>query len=223
LQREVPLGLSFADGRRGNTEHQDYDLIYINPLLLTSSEGELSKTATGFANIEIKAVLRDRPAVEAIAQRLSHAQPEVIHQEDVFFPCAGARLKLRILGPDRGELIRYERPDVADTRCSRYLIARTSDPQILLEILTATLGKIGVVKKSRTLYLIGQTRVHLDRVQDLGDFLELEVVLRPGQSEKEGKEIAETLLVKFGIHKEQLIGEAYVDLLARGPDSVLNR
>jgi predicted adenylyl cyclase CyaB len=166
------------------------------------------------SNIEIKAFLKDRSAAEGTAAQLSHAGPEVIHQEDIFFRCDGARLKLRILGPGRGELIRYERPDVADTRCSRYLIARTSDPQILLEILTTTLGKIGVVKKSRTLYLVGQTRVHIDRVQDLGDFLELEVCLRPEQSETEGKDIAESLLVKFGIDKRQLIGEAYVDLLA---------
>jgi predicted adenylyl cyclase CyaB len=90
----------------------------------------------------------------------------------------------------------------------------------LLEILTKTLGKIGVVKKNRTLYLVGQTRVHIGRVEDLGDFLELEIVLRPEQSEAEGKDIAESLLLRFGIDRQQLIGEAYVDLLAdRGKSS----
>jgi predicted adenylyl cyclase CyaB len=167
------------------------------------------------SNIEIKAILRDRPGINGIAAELSDAGPEVIHQEDVFFRCAGARLKLRILGPDRGELIRYERADVADTRCSQYLIAATADPKILLDILTATLGRTGTVEKIRTLYLIGQTRVHLDQVRDLGDFLELEVVLRPGQSESEGKHIAESLLLKFGIDRRDLIAEAYIDLLAR--------
>jgi predicted adenylyl cyclase CyaB len=126
-----------------------------------------------------------------------------------------ARLKLRILGPERGELIRYERPDVADTKCSRYLIARTRDPDVLLDILSKTLGVSGRVKKERTLYLIGQTRVHLDRVEDLGDFLELEVVLRPDQAESDGRRIAEALLAGFGIGQDQLIAEAYVDLMAR--------
>ena len=65
------------------------------------------------------------------------------------------------------------------------------------------------------MYLVGQTRIHIDRVQDLGDFLELEVVLRPGQSASEGKAIAEALLVEFGIAADQLIGEAYIDLLSR--------
>jgi predicted adenylyl cyclase CyaB len=167
------------------------------------------------SNIEIKASLKNRAGAEAIAARLSDAGPELIHQEDVFFRCNGARLKLRILGPQRGELIRYERPDVADTRCSRYVIARTPDPQALLEILTKALGRIGTVKKERTLYLIGQTRVHLDWVEGLGDFLELEVVLRPDQSESEGTKIAQALLTNFEIEKPQLIAEAYIDLLAR--------
>jgi predicted adenylyl cyclase CyaB len=168
------------------------------------------------ANIEIKAILQDRQRqrVEAIAGRLSDAAPELIHQEDYFFRSPEARLKLRMLGPDRGELIRYERANLAETRCSRYLIARTPDPRILLEILDKTLGKIGEVKKDRTLYRIGQTRIHLDRVTGLGDFLELEVVLRPEQSEQEGKKIANDLLSTFNIAKKDLIAEAYIDLLA---------
>jgi predicted adenylyl cyclase CyaB len=166
------------------------------------------------SNIEIKAILKNRAAAEAIAARLSDAGPETIHQQDYFFGSGGARLKLRILAPDRGELIRYERADVAELRCSRYLIARTLDPQILLDILTATLGRTGVVKKVRTLYLVGQTRIHLDQVEGLGDFLELEVVLEPGQIEAEGKSIAAALLADFGIDKRQLIAEAYVDLVA---------
>lgn len=167
------------------------------------------------SNIEIKAIVTNRAAAEATAARLSDAGPETIHQEDFFFSSDEARLKLRLLAPDRGELIRYERADVADARRSRYLIARTPDPQILLDILTATLGRTGVVKKTRTLYLVGQTRIHIDQVEGLGDFLELEVVLRPGQSDVEGKSIAAALLSHFGIDKRQLIREAYVDLLAR--------
>jgi predicted adenylyl cyclase CyaB len=165
-------------------------------------------------NIEIKTVLKNRAAAEATAARLSNAGPITIHQQDVFFRCDGARLKLRLLGPGEGELIRYERPDVPDTRRSHYQIARTADPEVLLNILTETLGRIGEVRKIRTLYLIGQTRVHLDQVQGLGDFLELEVVLRPDQSDDDGKRIAAALLSEFGIETQQLVGEAYVDLLA---------
>jgi predicted adenylyl cyclase CyaB len=65
-----------------------------------------------------------------------------------------------------------------------------------------------VVKKTRTLYVIGQTRVHVDQVEGLGVFLELEVVLREGQTEADGKAIAENLMSEFGIDKRQLIPEA---------------
>src|SRR5262249_54968281 len=138
---------------------------------------------------------------------------EISRQVDVFFPCQGARLKLRMLAPDLGELIRYERSDCAEARGSRYLIARTSDPQNLLDILTTTLGTTGIVRKTRRLFLVGQTRVHIDEVDGLGSFLELEVMLRPGQSDAEGRRIAEDLLEEFGVGASQLVGEAYVDLL----------
>jgi adenylate cyclase class IV len=63
--------------------------------------------------------------------------------------------------------------------------------------------------------MLGQTRVHIDDVYGLGEFLELEVVLRPGQSEAEGHSIATALLKEFGIGQDYLLAEAYVDLLAR--------
>jgi predicted adenylyl cyclase CyaB len=172
------------------------------------------------SNIEIKAILKNRPRVEAIAARLSGTPPEVIEQEDIFFHCEGARLKLRIFGPQLGELIRYQRANVADARCSRYAIAHTSDPLILLQMLSETVGVVGRVKKTRTLYLIDQTRVHLDEVSGLGDFLELEVVLRSGQSDGEGIIIAERLRSKLEIGRNDLIAEAYIDMLSRAQSHV---
>lgn len=166
-------------------------------------------------NIEIKTGLENRTAVENIAIRLSDTCPETFQQEDTFFACEGARLKLRVLAPDRGELIRYERSDVAEARRSRYLIAPTSDPHALKEILTKSLGIAGVVKKTRTLYRIGQTRVHIDEVEQLGTFLELEVVLQDGQTEGEAKIIAASLMAELGIEKRQLIPHAYVDLIGQ--------
>lgn len=164
-------------------------------------------------NIEIKAILKDREAIVAVVANKSNGPPQTIKQHDFFFRCNEGRLKLRVFDSGRGELIRYEREDIAAARSSRYHIARTSDPEILLDILTQTLGRIGEVKKTRVLYLIGQTRVHIDRVEGLGDFLELEVVLRADQSEDDGKRIAEELLTELEIEKGQLIAEAYVDLL----------
>ena len=170
-------------------------------------------------NIETKAVLLDARAAHATAARLSGTGPRLLLQEDVFFPCAEARLKLRIFAPDRGELIRYQRADKAQARSSVYQIAPTSAPGTLREILTATLGMNGSVKKRRSLYLIGQTRVHIDEVEGLGEFLEFECVLQAEQSDAEGKRVVTELLSQFGIEQGQLVAEAYVDLLAHKADA----
>lgn len=164
-------------------------------------------------NVETKAKLQNRDAILSVLEKKSDAAPETIIQHDFFFRCREGRLKLRIFEAGGGELIRYERQDVAAARCSQYQIARTSDPEILLDILTRTLGRIGEVSKTRVLYRIGQTRVHVDRVEGLGDFLELEVVLCPDQTESEGQRIAEDLLRDLGIEKEELVAPAYIDLL----------
>ena len=166
-------------------------------------------------NVEIKARLVDREWTEAVAAALGRSAPEIIEQEDVFFRCEGARLKLRILGPKNGELVRYKRTDVAEIRSSSYVLARTEDRQNLLAILRESLEITGIVRKTRRLYRVGQTRVHIDRVEGLGEFLELEVVMRPEQTELEGKQVAESLLSVLGIKEQNLVAEAYVDLLAR--------
>jgi predicted adenylyl cyclase CyaB len=165
-------------------------------------------------NVEIKAILKDRAGVLTAVASKTDLRPETIVQHDFFFRCNEGRLKLRVFESGRGELIRYEREDVAGASSSHYQIARASDPEALLEILTTALGRIGEVKKTRILYLIGQTRVHIDQVEGLGDFLELEVVLRLDQSEDEGKQIAEELLTELGIEESELIAEAHVDLLS---------
>ena len=168
------------------------------------------------ANIEIKARLPDLEAVKARAEALSDAPVEVIPQEDTFFNVPRGRLKLRELAPDRAQLVYYERGDVAGPKRSDYILAGTSEPAALKAALSAALGVRGVVRKRRYLYLAGQTRIHLDEVEGLGTFMELEVVLRPGQTDAEGQVIAEGLLGKLGVKESDLIEGAYMDLIEAG-------
>lgn len=164
-------------------------------------------------NIEIKARVADAAALEAAVAALPASGPRVIAQEDVFFACRDGLLKLRVLAPDRGELIGYAREAGAQPRPSRYTIAPTSDPAALRIILAGALGELGVVRKVRRLYLAGQTRVHLDRVEGLGDFLELEVVLREGQAEAEGAAIAADLMRRLGVMSADLLSATYFEML----------
>lgn len=164
-------------------------------------------------NIEIKARVDDFSALYEKIALLSDGLPDIIEQDDTFFVCPHGRLKLRTLAPDRGELIFYQRPDKAGPKTSFYTLSETHDPDSLRETLTLAYGAAGRVIKQRTLFMIGQTRLHLDRVKGLGDYLEFEVVLADDETPEQGIVIAEDLLERLGIDRQELVDQAYVDLL----------
>ena len=166
-------------------------------------------------NIEIKARVHDLADLRRRAEALSDTPVQVIPQEDTFFHTPKGRLKLRLLQPDQAQLVYYERPDQDGPKRSNYYIYATRDPQGLQTALRLALGIRGVVRKTRHLYLSGQTRIHLDDVEGLGQFMELEVVLREGQSDAEGEAIAEELMTRLGVRKEDLLEGAYMDLLEK--------
>ena len=164
-------------------------------------------------NIEIKAHVRNFDEIRRRAENLSDTPVEVIPQEDTFFNTSQGRLKLRLLSGDRGQLIYYTRPDRGGPKRSDYHISHTSDPANLKRVLELAYGIRGVVQKTRYLYLVGKTRVHLDDVEGLGQFMELEVVMEEGQSDAEGQIIAEDLMASLGVEKTDLLEGAYMDLL----------
>lgn len=176
-----------------------------------------SGRGAGRRNVEIKARVADPAAVETRAAAIADQGPFDIEQDDTFFTCPKGRLKLRQLAPDRGELIHYERPDQGGPKLSSFVIAPTTDPAALREALSRAWGTAGRVLKKRRLYLAGSTRIHLDRVEGLGDFLELEVVLDASQSVAGGEAEARRIMAALGVEESDLVSGAYVDLLqARG-------
>jgi predicted adenylyl cyclase CyaB len=167
-------------------------------------------------NVEIKARLRDPADARRRAESLSGGPGRLLEQEDVFFRVPAGRLKLRRFPDGRGELIFYRRPDQAGPKTSEYAIHRTGDPGSLLALLDQSLGTRGVVRKRRLLYLVGPTRIHLDEVEGLGSFLELEVLLEEDQTSAWGEETANELMKKLGILPEDRLAGAYMDLLEAG-------
>lgn len=165
------------------------------------------------SNIEIKAHARDFSTLKARAEELSDSPVQALSQEDIFFNTPHGRLKLRVLAADQGQLIYYTRPDQEGPKRSEYHIAYTSDPESLKRVLALAYGIRGVVRKTRYLYLVGQTRIHLDDVEGLGQFMELEVVMQEGQSDAQGQAIAENLMANLGVESRDLLEGAYMDLL----------
>ena len=116
-----------------------------------------------------------------------------------------------------GQLIYYSRPDVAGPKVSDYWISGTDSPAAMRETLARALGIVGRVRKHRRLYVVDRTRIHLDEVEGLGSFVELEVVLAEGEAAAQGEETAHQVMRSLGIGESQLVEGAYVDLRAR-PD-----
>ena len=164
-------------------------------------------------NIEIKARLADPTKTRAFVEAIGDTPPLTLHQRDTFFRCSHGRIKLREMGPGQAELIFYARPDSAAVKQSDYEITAVADPESLLSVLSRALGVTQTVVKTLVLYLVGQTRVHLDSVDRLGDFLELEAVLRPGQDVAQGQAIAADLMGRLGIRDEDLCSTAYAGML----------
>ncbi|WP_320043238.1 class IV adenylate cyclase [uncultured Desulfobacter sp.] len=172
------------------------------------------------SNIEIKARVPNPKRFREVANELSSTRT-TLKQEETFFACPKGRLKLRTFPEGIGELIYYERPDETGPKCSQYWISKTREPDTLLLTLRNALGDIGVVRKTRELFLVGQTRIHLDDVEGLGVFAELEVVMKDGQIFDDGKAIAEDLMQKLGIKETDLVDGAYIDLITE--EKAINR
>lgn len=165
-------------------------------------------------NVEIKArAPRPDALLEAVIE-IADRGPTVLAQDDTFFACPNGRLKLRAFSDSEGQLIFYRRDDQAGPKLSEYVIAPTPEPDALRATLTLAYGTVGRVRKTRTLCFVGTTRVHLDDVDDLGHFVELEVVLTPEQTVADGEAIADDLMRRLGIEADHLVRRAYVDLLA---------
>jgi len=165
-------------------------------------------------NVEIKARIADVAALVARVAAIADDGPIELRQDDTFFACPRGRFKLRAVDGGCGELIFYERPDRHGPRESSYVVASTVAPDAVREALARAYGQTGRVRKTRALYHVGRTRVHVDRVEGLGDFVELEVVLRDGEPAHRGVAEAETIMTRLGIGAADLIDRAYVDLLA---------
>jgi predicted adenylyl cyclase CyaB len=164
-------------------------------------------------NVEIKARIAGVAALAPLAARLADTGPTCIDQDDTFFRCANGRLKLRDQFAGGAELIFYQRADLSGPKESFYLRVPVPDPDALRQMLQLAHGQTGRVRKRRVLFLVGRTRIHLDAVEGLGEFLELEVVLRDGEAAEQGIGEAETIMAQLGVSPQQLIQGAYVDLL----------
>lgn len=165
-------------------------------------------------NIEIKARAREFEQLRERAAELATDAPLFYRQQDFFYDVPRGRLKLRRFEDGTpAELIFYQRDDQDGPKASYYTRSPVTNADAMHALLATALTTRGIVTKERHVYLAGRTRIYLDRVDGLGDFVELEVVLGPDDDEDGGHAEAHAVFAKLGVPSDDLVAVAYVDLL----------
>ncbi len=164
-------------------------------------------------NLELKARDRDPARSLRACEELGAEDRGTLIQRDTYFEVPRGRLKLREEPGAGATLIAYKRPDLAGNKESRYRLVEVPDPAELRAALAATLDVTVVVDKSRRLFIHEGVRIHLDRVEDLGDFIEFEGVAAGDEDPAGFTALLDDLRGTFGILKKDLLRESYSDLL----------
>ena len=164
-------------------------------------------------NVEIKAFCSN---AEFIRKWLLEHKAEfrgTDHQTDTYFNTIQGRLKLRE-GNIENNLIFYERENQQGPKHSKFSLVKVNDPTALKEVLIKSLGVKIIVQKKREIYFIGNVKFHVDEVQGLGSFVEIEAGnLHAAISAERLGEQCDYYLKEFGIKKEDLVAVSYSDMV----------
>jgi homotetrameric cytidine deaminase len=172
-------------------------------------------------NVELKARDPDPARTLELARNLGASDEGEITQRDTYFGGARARVKLREQTPGEDELIAYRRPDDEQARVSEYLRVPVPDAAALKEALDAAYGTKVVVTKKRHLLLWESVRIHLDEVQGLGSYMELEGLVE-GDDDGSARERVERLRKELEIDDANLVSGSYSDLLSDEATTLLD-
>ena len=163
--------------------------------------------------IEIKARCSDPQKIEKILSELNADLKGTDHQTDTYFKCAEGRLKLRE-GNIENSLIHYNRSDKSGPKLSEVNLMKLEKGSNLKSILSGSIGVLKTVIKKRKIFFIGNIKIHIDEVEGLGSFVEIEAIDEEGiYSEDQLFEQCKELMEKFSISGNDLIKTSYSDML----------
>jgi len=164
-------------------------------------------------NIEIKARIADVDSMRTAALALGAKPVAVEEQTDRYYELEGARrVKLRSVAGGRAEMIHYRRTEASGVRASDYEVTPVRDGDAGACLVPKSVPLV-VVRKRREILLLDNVRFHLDGVQGLGTFLELEAVVDAAHDEARCRAQVDEILEALGIASAQLLRASYSDLL----------
>ncbi len=164
-------------------------------------------------NIEIKARCTQPARVKAILEQQQADFKGIDHQIDTYFKASNGRLKLRE-GNIENSLIFYQRSNQAGPKQSDVILYKSAANTNLKAALAAAMGVKVVVDKKRAIYFIENVKFHVDEVQQLGNFVEIEAIDSDGSIGIERlREQCDAYMNLLGIQTEDLVECSYSDLL----------
>jgi predicted adenylyl cyclase CyaB len=164
-------------------------------------------------NIELKALDPEPLASLERCHALGAKRGGEKWQRDTHFEVKRGGLKLREEDPGRPHLIQFERAGQAHERESRYRILDVQDAAALSASLAAAVGIRAVVVKRRLVVLWRGVRIHLDDVEGLGTFIELEAVAPPHSDLARERELVAFLRTALAITSDRVISRGYAEQL----------
>lgn len=153
----------------------------------------------------------------AVCASLGAEARGLLVQRDTYFEVPSGRLKLREESHAAPHLISYQRSDESNQRESCYRIIEVEQAEELIAALGGNLGVKAVVEKKRRLFLWQEVRIHLDLVEALGSFIELEAVAPPGSDLSRERQKIEALRGEFALADVDLVASSYSDLILASP------
>ena len=164
-------------------------------------------------NFEIKARCRNTSNIRKILRLNNAVYKSKDYQIDTYFKVNRGRLKLRE-GEIENYLIYYEREDKKGPKQSEVILFEIEKDSSLKQLLTKALGMHIIVEKQREIYFIDNVKFHIDKVKDLGFFVEIEAI---GDGEnvnlKELKNQCGLYLQLLKISGKDLISLSYCELM----------
>ena len=154
--------------------------------------------------------------LEVLGCRESVVLDRVLRQKDTYFRVNQSRLKLREMPQEDPELIWYRRPNVDGIRTCQYRRLKVTRVDRVKAGLSAVLGVEAVVVKRRRLYRWRNVRIHVDQVDQLGNFIEFEAVLSDSEQIQTGEEQLEQLRSWLDLERVATIATSYLELLLDG-------
>ena len=171
--------------------------------------------------IEIKAKCDNLDKIKQILNSGNAIYKGLDHQVDTYFNTNTGRLKFRE-GTIENALIQYNREDKDEPKESDVSLYKSSSNGLLKELLTKALGVLVVVDKQREIFFIGNVKFHLDKVKDLGKFIEIEAIGKEEDNKNDLFKQCKFYLNLFGVDNNDLIPVSYSDMIIENEKNTKN-